>query len=199
MAGNNTKHTNLINHKERKEHSMKSIVQFAALLIVTLTLAGCASSGMVRGASPITVAKPFELDLIFVKTSSSLGDLEAEKQMLNDKIVSGLKERHIFNAVSGNRAELGSGSGITISADIKEIRKISKEQRQWGGAMAGRARIRIQVTVSDLNSGGRIETFEAEGVSSGGSDLAGTTDEAVERAAAEVVGQVLRINALTAE
>ena len=183
----------------RKEHIMKFVIQFTALLAGLLTLAGCASSGTVRGASPITVAKSFDLDLILVKTSSSLGDVEAEKQVLNDGIVSGLRETGVFQKVSGSRADLGSGSGITIYAEIKEIRKVSKDERLWAGAMAGRARIRVRVTVADLNSGKQIETFEAEGESSGGSDLAGTTDEAIGRAAAEVVGEVLKINARTAE
>ena len=68
--------------------TMKSVIKFTALLPVLFILAGCASSGMVHNASPITAKKP-DLDVIFVKTSSSLGGLEAEKLMLNDRIVSG--------------------------------------------------------------------------------------------------------------
>lgn len=176
----------------------KSILAYTPLLLVLLTLAGCASSGRVRDPSPITASKPFDLDVILVKTSSSLGDLEAEKMKLNDRIVSALRETALFKQVSGNRAELDSGSGVTINADIIEIRKISKNRRLWAGAFAGRARIRVRVTVSDFNSGKQIETFEADGESSGGSALAGTTDEAIERAADQVVGEVLKINAQTA-
>ncbi len=176
---------------------MKFVVKLIPILAVMI-LAGCASAGRVRGASPVT-AHPFDLNLIFVKSSSALGDVELEKQMLTDRIVSGLKETHLFTEVSADRGELGAGSGITVSADIKAIRKISKEKRLWAGAMAGRARIQIQVTVSDLNSGNQIETFEAEGESSGGSSLAGTTDEAIQQAAERVVGEVVKINAQTAE
>jgi hypothetical protein len=176
---------------------MKS-VKFIGLLLVVLNLAGCVSSGSIHNASPIT-AKPFDLDLILVNCTSSLKDLEPEKQRLNDALVSDLRDSQMFKEVAANKADLGSGSGITIDAQIIEIKEVSKDKRSWAGAMAGRAKIRVQVTVSDLNSGNQIETFEADGQSSGGSALAGTTDEAVERAAEEVVVQILNINAKTAE
>jgi hypothetical protein len=178
---------------------MKSLIKFTTLLLLLLTLVGCVSSGLVHGASPITAHKPLDLDLIFVKTSSSLGDLEVEQRTLSDSVVSGLRETGLFKAVSANKAEVDSGSGITINADIIEIKEISKTRRLWAGAMAGRARVRVQVTVCDLNSGSQIETFEADGESSGGSALAGTTDEAIQRAAEAVVGEVLKINEQTAE
>jgi hypothetical protein len=176
----------------------KSFLRFIAPWLLAWLVAGCASSGAVRNASPIT-AKPFDLDLVWVKTFSSLNDLEPEKRTLNDAIVSGLRETQLFKEVSGDKAELGTGSGITIDADVREIKKISKNERLWAGAMAGKARIRIHVTVCNLNSGNQIETFEAEGESSGGSALAGTTDEAIYRAAGVVVGEVLKINSQTAQ
>ena len=178
---------------------MKAAVKFTTQWLALLVLAGCVSSGRVHNASPITAPKPFDLDLIWVKTSSALPDLAAEKRMLNDALVSSLRESGLFREVSGDKTELGSGSGITIEAEIKEVRKISKDTRLWAGAMAGRARIRVQVRISDFNSGNQLETFEADGESSTGSALAGTTDEAIEQAAAGVVGQVLKINAQTAQ
>jgi hypothetical protein len=178
--------------------AMKCAIKFIPFLLVLLALSGCASTGRVQGASPIK-SRHLDLDLIFATTSSAPGNGEEEKQMLNDRIVSGLKDTHLFKAVSANKAELGSGSGIAIHATIKEIKRVSKNKRLWAGALAGRAQIWIQVTVSDLNSGNQIETFEADGESSGGSSQAGTTEEAVDRAAGVVVGEVLKINSLTAE
>lgn len=178
---------------------MKRIIYFTLLLLGLSALAGCASSGLVRNASPITAKQPFDLDLILVKTSSSPGGLAAEQALLNDALVSDLRDTQLFKQVSGNRAELGSGSGITIDADITAIKKVSKDERLWAGALAGRARVWIRVRVTDLNSGSQIETFEAEGESSGGSALAGTTGEAIERVAGEVLAEVVKINSQTAE
>jgi hypothetical protein len=184
--------------------TLKSARRFAALgftlwLLALPTLVGCVSRGRVQDASPIRADKPFELDLIWVKTSSAVPGLEAETRMLNDAIVSGLRESGLFRAASGDKTELGEGGGITIEAEIRDIRKITKNTRLWAGALAGRARIRVRVRISDLNTGKQIETFEAEGESSGGSALAGTTDEAIEQAAGGVVGEVRKINAQTAQ
>jgi hypothetical protein len=175
------------------------IIKLTTLLLALLSIAGCASSGWVHNVSPITAQKPFDLDLILVKTTSSLEGLKVEKQMLNDRIVSGLRETGLFKNVSANKDELGTGNGIIIIAEIKAIRKVSKDKRLWAGAMAGRARILVEVTVSDINTGSQIETFEAEGESSGGSALAGITDEAIERAGTVVAAEVVKINAQTAE
>jgi hypothetical protein len=178
---------------------MQNVLKSMAVLFVLLNLAGCASAGMVQNAGPITASKPFALDFILVETTSSLGGLDAEKSKLNDLIVSGLRERQLFKGVSGNKADAGSDSGIKIDADIKAIKQISKNRRSWLGALAGHARILVQVTISDLNAGNQMETFEVEGQSTGGSDLAGTTDEAMEVAAGEVVAQVVAFNAQTAQ
>ena len=42
-----------------------------------------------------------------------------------------------------------------------------------------------------------IEKFEAEGQSSGGSNLAGTTNEAIQQAAEQVVAEVIAISRRT--
>jgi len=177
---------------------MKCIIHFTSSILLMLMLAGCASSGHVREASPIT-AQPFNLDMIWVKTSNSLADAAGEARTLRDKIISGLNDTHSFKEVSGSQAELDSGSGIRIEAEITDLRRVSKSRRLWLGLLAGQARILVNVTVSDLNTGQQIETFKAEGESSGGSARAGTTEEAIERAAEVVVGEVLKINARTAE
>jgi hypothetical protein len=178
---------------------VKSVFKFTPLLFVLLNLVGCVSSGVTRNASPITVRKPFALDFIYVETSSSLADLEAEKRMLNDRIISGLRESQLFKGVSGDKTDVNPGSGIEIHADIKEIKKVSEDRRLWAGALAGKARVSVKVTASDLNAGNPMETFEVEGESSGGSALAGNTEEAMVRAAEQVVREVIKINALTAQ
>ncbi len=178
---------------------MKKVFEMAAILFVLLTVVGCASTGLVKNASPITAGKPFELDYIYVETSSSMGGLEGEQKLLKDHIISGLNERQLFKGVSGNRADVSLGSGITIAAEIKAIKKVSNNARLWLGAMAGQARISVQVKLSDLNNGQVMQTFEVEGKSSGGSALAGATDEAIELAAEQVVGEVVGFNAQTAQ
>jgi hypothetical protein len=177
---------------------MKCALEFAAAALVLLTLAGCASSGVTRNATPLSASKPVSLDFVLVETSSSRGDLENEKRLFNNLVITGLKEAGFFGSVSGNKADVNPGSGIKISAEIEEIQKVSDNARLWMGALAGRARIVVQVSVTDLNSGNQIETFEAEG-KSGKSAAAGTTDEAIERAAEQVVAEMVEISSRTSQ
>jgi hypothetical protein len=179
--------------------AMKEALKLAAPLLALLVLAGCASSsGLVKDASPIATNKPVSLDFVLVETSSSLSDLEGGKRLLNDSIIRGLRETSFFASVSGNRADTNSASGIKIRADVKEINKVSDSARVWMGGLAGQARIVVQVTVTDLNSGNLIETFEAEG-KSGKSARAGTTDDAIQRAADQVVAEIVEIRSRTSQ
>jgi hypothetical protein len=176
---------------------VNTYLQSAAILFVLSALVGCASSGGIQHAGPIAVRTPVSIDFARVETSSALGDLEAEKHLLNELVISDLRARDVFGDVDGNVPATGASSGIDIKIDIKEIKKISRSEREWAGALAGRARIMVGATVSDLSSGKLIETFEVVGESSGGSNLAGGTDEAIQRAAEQVVAQVIEISRQT--
>jgi hypothetical protein len=177
--------------------AVKRGVPSGATLLVLLALAGCMSTGLIQHASPIMPGTPVSVDFALVETSSIIGDLEAEKHSLNDLIISDLRASGVFGEVDGEPAAAGATNGIKIKIVIKEIKKISRGQREWAGALAGRAQILVEATVSDLSSGKLIETFEAEGESSGGSNLAGTTEEAIQVAAEQVVAQVIKISRQT--
>jgi hypothetical protein len=174
---------------------MKCVFKLAAILFALLNLVGCASpSGVVKNDSPVLTNKLVSVDFIFVESTSSLGDLESEKHLLGDLIVSGLREKQWFPNVSGNIADGNSGGGIKVAADIKEIHKVSDNARAWTGALAGQARILVHVTVSDLSSGNQIEAFDVEG-KAGKSAFAGTTYEAIQLAAGQIVAKVFKLYA----
>jgi Domain of unknown function (DUF4410) len=157
-------------------------------------LIGCASSGVVMNVSPVSTGLSISHDFVVVGTSSALGDVEPQKSLLNALIISGLQQTQKFGRVTGNQIAISPTSGIKVNADIKEVYAVSDTARVMVGACAGQARILVQVTVSDLKSGKQIETFEAEGKSSGGSVAAGTTDQAVQRVAEQIVAEVVKIS-----
>lgn len=177
---------------------MKYLVRHSVILFGLLILVGCASSGVIKDASPISTSTPGLFDFVLVESSSSLDNLDPEKRSLNDMIISGLRETELFESVSGDKADDNTGSGIKINADIREIKQVSSSARTWFGALAGRARILVRVAVSDLNSGKQIQAFEVEGVS-GESARAGTTDEAIQRAAQLIVVEMVKISRLTSQ
>jgi ABC-type phosphate transport system substrate-binding protein len=176
---------------------VKGVFKQGATLFLLLTLAGCASSGAIRQATPISTGIPVSVDFALIQTSTALTGSETETRLLNDLVISGLRSRGVFGDVDADPMAAGSSGGIKVAIKILEIKKISNDERQWAGALAGRARILVQATVSDLSSGKLVETFQAEGLSSGGSNLAGTTDEAVQRAAEQVVAEVIAISRRT--
>jgi hypothetical protein len=177
----------------------KIALGFAARLFLLLIITGCVSSpGAARVANQVTTGKPVSLDNILVVVASSAGALAAEKQMLDDTLISGLKQTGMFVSVTGNTADLGAGDGIKISVEITAIKKVTDNAREWEGALAGRAHIAVRVTITDLKSGHPIEMFSAEGLS-GKSAFAGTTDEAIQQAVQPIVAEVLKLNAQTGQ
>jgi hypothetical protein len=173
----------------------KNALVVTAFLSAILALSGCMSSpDAFRPASPVRQGKPVSMDNIYVTVTSSAGDLAPEKILLRDAIISGLDQTGMFTNVTGSPDGLGSGDGIKVAVDIKAIKKVSDNAREWAGALAGRARILVQVTLTDLKSGNLIEVFEVEG-QSGASAFAGTTNEAIQNVVQPVVAEALKFNA----
>jgi len=178
---------------------MKLIFFIAMALFVAFDFAGCAdSAALTSPARPALLRKAAALDCIVVSTASVLPQLQHEQAVFNDRVVSALRETSLFPNVEADRLTNGCGAGMIIHSEITAIKKVSDASRLWFGGLAGQARVVVQVTISDVDSGQLIETFEVEG-RSGQSARAGTTDEAVQLAAEQVANEVLKINSLSAQ
>src|SRR5665213_1180305 len=129
---------------------MKCAFTSAAISFVLLIFVGCASSNVVKVTSPVMLSKPVSMDVIYVTIASSTNSLEAERNELSDAVISGLTASEMFTTVTADKMALGSGNEIKINAEIKEIKRVSDDAREWAGALAGRAHILVQVTASDL-------------------------------------------------
>ena len=166
--------------------------------LLLLTLAGCSSPGVVTHAGPIATGFPVSTDFIVVETSSSLEDAQVEQQSLNELVLSGLRQTGFFGSVTGNRTEINSGSGMEVRIDLREIKRVSPNDRTWFGGLAGNAGVTVQVTVSDLKSGRSIQAFEIK-AASGASAQAGTSDAALELAARDIVAEIGTIRSKTSD
>jgi uncharacterized lipoprotein YmbA len=174
---------------------MRWIHLFATCLL--MTFAGCASSDVITNASPIVTSAPVSLDLAVIETSTTLTAAEPFTQMLNDKIIIGLRETQIFNSVAETQPD-SSDDGIKVKAVITKIKNVSPDARAWFGSLAGQAEVSIHLTVSDLKTGKQIQTFETEG-KSGASARAGTTDAAIQQTAQRIVAQIIEITRRTSQ
>lgn len=179
---------------------MKCVHKFVCLLFAgLLALGGCASpSGAIKNTSPVRITPALSLDFIMVEISSPLPDLATEKKSLSDLIISDLNDTGLFQNVGENTTGLTPDGGIKITAEIKQIKKVSDDARVWAGSWAGQARILVRVTVTDLKSGATVETFDTEG-ESGKSAWAGTTYEAIQEAASRITDEIVKINAQTSQ
>jgi len=168
-------------------------------LAAMANLTGCAySSGSVSPAHPVLVSQPASLDCIQVFTTSAVADSELERISFNDRVFSELKETGLFANVTEGTSSNSPATGIKIESRITALKKVSANARVWYGGLAGQARIVVQVTISDLSSGRPLETFEVAGLS-GKSARAGTTEEAIQRAAEQVAAEVAKINSETVQ
>lgn len=180
------------------KNAMKSGFTCAALLSVILTVAGCMSPGRGKTTQVVNTGKPVSLDIIYVTTASAEENFGDAGQRLNDAIVSQLKESEMFATVTNQVPDASLGQGIKIAVEIKHLKKVSQEARDWTGVLAGRADISIQTTITDLQSGRPIQSFEVE-AESGRAPYAETTSEAIYQAAKQIVSEVLKLNAQSAE
>jgi uncharacterized lipoprotein YmbA len=178
--------------------AMKSGFTYAALLSVIITVAGCASLSRSKTTQVINSGKPVSLAIIYVTTASAMASSDDVKQGLNDAVVSRLNESKMFATVTDQPPDASLGQGIKIVMEIKHLKKVSQEARDWTGVMAGRAAISIQTTITDLQSGRPIQSFEVE-AESGRAAYAETTSEAINQAAEQIVSEVLKLNAQLAK
>ena len=160
---------------------------------------GCITpaTGVVKNESRISIGNPIDHNLALVETSSSITNANDEIKLMDAMVISGLQVAQKFGRVSGNIDAPNLSSGIKIYVDIKELYGVSNSEREnlvkYVGpifyGLPGQARILVRVTLSDIKSGNQIQTFEVEGESS----TANATDQAVQKAAEQVVAEVVKI------
>ena len=179
---------------------MKSQFAIFAVVAAHLSLAGCATSSQhaIQLMEPVKSNNLASLDFnfILVTTTTPSTDLQSETRLLQDSILSGLRETGAYARVEDSNTN-AIPAGIKISASIREITRVSAASREWYGGLAGKAEVVVRVELSDLLTGKPVELFEVEG-KTGASARAGTTDEAIEQAAAKVVAEVANLDSQAA-
>jgi hypothetical protein len=180
---------------------MKCTFAILGVILVCCVLGGCkTSSPAVKLPPPVKTGSLASVDFnfILVSATNSSPDLQAETSLLQDYILSGLRETGLFPTVEEVYTNGAASDGIKISASIKQITKVTKDSRDWFGGLAGKAQVGVTVTVSDLQTSKPIEVFEVVG-ETGASARAGTTPEAIQQAAAKVVAEIASLNSQAAQ
>jgi len=173
----------------------KSATKFAVMLIVVCVCCfgtGCASSGTTKNTGGTSNDRLTSHDTVVVETISEVPNSEQQRKLLHAFIASGLQQSGKFKRVAGSVLPEDSAPHFKVTARIKHLGKVSDGARVAVGALAGRASIVVDVELTDSQRGVSVGTFQAVGKSSAGWVGAGTTDQAVQRAAEQIVAEIVK-------
>ena len=147
--------------------------------ILITTLVGCASKGTLRTtvAPAVSVAdfKTLSLDV-----RSEVKGAEEEVQTLRELLIAGLNKGERWSVTQEGEGQL------ELSATITHLKRVNRAARLLLGALPGRASVDVDVVLRD-QKGALISRFTVTGKSSGGTIFAGTTKQALQKAAEKIV------------
>jgi hypothetical protein len=158
------------------------------ILIVALAffLSACASSGSIKTTSlaPVAVdsAKSGAVNVV-----TAVAGREATADALKNAIISQLLSKKVFNSVVAE-----GQSDYLLKVNVVEVKEVTQAARILLGALAGQAKITAQVDVLDRTDSTVLGSMIANGESSGGHIMAGTTQEAIDLTAIQIADYLLR-------
>jgi hypothetical protein len=155
-------------------------------IFILIFLDGCASRGAIKETTPMALKLSTYKTMLFNISSQVPGSSE-EIVQLETVTIAKLREKGLFDKVISGSSSPDAQANLRLNAKIIQLKRVSPGARVMVGAMAGRAGIDVEVELFDLKESKSIGTFIAQGRSSGGTVFAGTTPQAVERAAEQIV------------
>lgn len=166
----------------KNELKLKSVLIF---LLLSFFIGGCASTGSIKSNIPV----PSQANLSGYKTlkvsvSSDVPECSREIKELEMQTLLKIREINHFKEILNNPSI--SDSDLELKANIVKIRKISQGSRLLLGALAGQSGIIVNAELIDKSNQKKLCEFSVEGKSSGGTVFAGTTSQAIERAAEQI-------------
>ncbi len=155
-------------------------------VLIIILLQGCASRGAIKETTPMTL-KLSTYKTMLLNISSQVPGTSEEIAQLETVTITKLREKGLFGKVIPGSSSPDAPADLRLNAKIIQLKRVSPGARVMVGAMAGRAGIDVEGELFDLKESKNIGTFVAQGRSSGGTAFAGTTPQAVERAAEQIV------------
>lgn len=158
------------------------------MVICGLMHGGCSSSSAISariGTGP-TVPKGAS---IVVATTSEVPAAEKVAPVLHSLVIAELGASGVVRAIDG-ASGASAAAPYRLTLRITRLRGVSDGLRVMVGALAGQASLDV---AADLEGQGQRRSFMAKGVSSGGWVGAGTTDQALQKAAQAIVAEVLAV------
>jgi len=154
-------------------------------LIAIMALGGCSSAGSMVVTTPVERSLARYPSLL-VTIKADIEDAEQETADLQSRLMDLLIEESIFKRVAVAREE-GITYDLLLKVRIVELRRVNQSERFIAGALAGRAKLIAELDLQDARTGKMLGQAQVEGKSGGGTVFAGGTDQAVQKAAEQIV------------
>ena len=157
--------------------------------LLTLAVVAFFSAWVATGAVDVKAAGLTALDgkkSAGVEVTSAVPDKAESANALKQAIVAQLVSKNVFKALTASNA-----ADYQVKVNILSVSEVAQGVRILLGAFAGKAEISTQVDVFDSKAGKSMGNFVAKGKSSSGTIFAGTTQEAIDQAAAQIADHLL--------
>ncbi len=129
---------------------------------------------------------------VFSVEAQMMEDMNKELNELKSRILQRISELNIFRSIQFARACEKSEGCLLVKVTISEIKKVSGPKRFFLGSLAGRAKMKADITLIDATTQETIGSYTVTG-ESGNTDFSGGTGEAV-RKTSEALVEVIQEN-----
>jgi hypothetical protein len=145
---------------------------FSLIILLVFLVTGCAAQLAIKPEADFKIKN---VESASVTVNTILPDCKKEIEQIEKSLTAKLKEYNIFSKIT----DKSQSPDLIIKVEIEELVKVSKSERFWFGAMAGRGKVNGRITLIEEFSGKIIGSFYVESLTSGGSIFAGTTEQAI--------------------
>lgn len=165
---------------------LKSMAFLNLFIVLLISLAGCASGGSTHFSQALDSSLS-GYNTVVVAVKSNVANTDALVMQIEGAILAALKNQGKFSKVSSSIIVNATDMVLKITVTITEVRDVNTFDRVMLGALAGQGKMYADVELAESPSGKILAKGLIEGKTSGGSIFAGTTPEAADRVAEEVV------------
>lgn len=158
------------------------------LILAVPMFVACARSATTIRTAPSATPRSFETAIVSVR-SADAGIGETERKQFETMVVALLLERRVAPNIVLGESSTGRQNAMVIDLAITGVRKVGGLQRALFGAFAGRASMAVDVAFRDGADPAPFAEFTVKG-ETGSTGYAGTSTEAIARAAQEVANLV---------
>jgi len=173
---------------------MKAFKTFVwcVLLIYIAAFAGCSDTNQTKPNLALNTGDNKYPVCTFSVESTVNEDLDKELIELKSEILKRVSHLDIFRNIQFTKDYEKAEGCLLVIVSISEIKKVSGSKRFSLGTMAGRAKIKADITFIDAAEQETIGSYTITG-KSGNSDFSGGTGEAI-RKTAEAVVEIIQEN-----